>query len=134
SAVAKVIDDAVLFGKGEPATFPPNGVRGRPSAVTGPDAVAAIDAAMAKLEGDGIVPNGIASGAAIGTALRQEYRALMVIPDAAPQKKRSARDVATTPIGDPTAGDAIVGDWNYLVIGVRQDIRFDTSDSAVLTD
>jgi hypothetical protein len=42
--------------------------------------------------------------------------------------------VALAAYWDATKGAAIVGGWNMLVIGVREDIRFETSDSAVLTD
>ena len=42
--------------------------------------------------------------------------------------------VAVTPAWNATVGDAIVGDWQCLVIGVREDIRYDMSDSAILTD
>ena len=133
--MARVIDDAVLFGNGEPASFPPNGVAGAAGApVTGADALAAIDAAMAAIEASGLVPNGIAAGATIGTALRQEYRAIAVPPDTAPAHTLYGLPVETTPIWDETKGDAIVGDWTKLVIGIRQDIRFDTSDSAILQD
>src|SRR5262245_17851223 len=133
SAVARVFDDAVLFGNGEPATFPPNGVSGG-TVITGADALEAIDKGMAAIEAQGLVPNGIASGSQIGTALRQEYRSLMVPPDTAPAHTLYGRQVSTTPIWDDTKGDAIVGDWSKLIIGVRQDIRFDTSDSAILQD
>jgi hypothetical protein len=136
SAMAKVIDDAILFGNGEPATFPPNGTSGAagPEVSVPGDALAAIDQAMALLEGVGIVPNGIAAGPAIGTALRQEYRTIAVPPDTAPSTTLYGLAVSTTPIWDTTKGDAIVGDWTKLIIGLRQDIRFETSDSAILQD
>jgi len=133
SAMAQVIDAALLFGNGEPATFPPNGVSGG-TIITGADALEAIDKGMAAIEATGLVPNGIASGPQIGTALRQEYRALMVTPEAPPAKTLYGLQVSTTPVWDDTKGDAIVGDWSKLIIGLRQDIRFETSDSAILQD
>jgi len=135
SAMAKVIDEALLFGNGEPASFPADGVAGATIDVTSTgDALAGIDEAMANLEGFGVVPDGIAAGPAIGTALRQLYRDLMVTPDAAPANQLYGLTVERGATWDPADGDAIVGDWNYLVIGIRQDIRFDLSDSAVLQD
>ena len=132
--MARVIDLAVLFGTGEPASFPPNGVFGAGPPVTGADALAAIDTAMAAIEAGGLTPTGIASGPAIGTAIRQEYRSIAVPPDTAPASTLYGLPVETTPVWDETKGDAIVGDWTKLVIGIRQDIRFDTSDSAILQD
>jgi len=136
SAMAHVIDDALLFGNGEPASFPPNGASGAsgPEITGAADALSGIDAAMALLEAEGLVPNGIAAGPAIGTAIRQEYRSIAVPPDTAPSTTLYGLPVETTPIWDSTKGDAIVGDWTKLVIGIRQDIRFETSDSAILQD
>jgi hypothetical protein len=133
SSMAQVIDDALLFGNGEPATFPPNGVSGG-AIVTGTDALDAIDKGMAQIEGQGLIPNGIASSTAIGTALRQAYRELMVTPETQPQATLYGLDVEVAPTWDDTKGDAIVGDWTKLIIGLRQDIRFDMSDSAILQD
>lgn len=139
SAIARVIDDAVLFGNGEPATFPPSGVSAG-TVVTGADAIAAIDAGLTALEADGQQATGIASRPAIGSALRKEYRAIAVPPDVVPTKTLYGIPVMTTPMwpaaaaGAVAPGDAIVGDWTKLVIGIRQDIRFDTSDSAILQD
>jgi hypothetical protein len=136
SAMAAVIDDALLFGNGEPASFPPDGVSGTTIDVTdaGNDALAAIDDGLALLEQRHVEPDGIAAGPAIGTALRKVYRDLMVTPESAPQQTLYGLDVSKAATWDSADGDAIVGDWNYLVIGIRQDIRFDLSDSAILQD
>jgi hypothetical protein len=136
SAIARVLDDAVLFGNGEPASFPPTGVAGTPPpdhSLPG-DAPGAISLGMAAIEATGLIPNGIASGANIGVALRSKYDQLMVTPDAAPAGTIYGLPVATTPVWDSAAGDAIVGDWTKLIVGVRQDIRFDTSEDAILQD
>jgi Phage capsid family len=139
TAIAKVVDQALLFGTGEPATFPPNGVSGG-AVVTGTDAMEAIDNGMAAIEATGLIPNGIASGTAIGSALRKEYRSLAMPPDVVPAMTLYGLPVATTPIWPASAtgavapGDAVVGDWTKLIIGIRQDIRFDTSDTAILQD
>ena len=42
--------------------------------------------------------------------------------------------VAVTSPWDSTKGDAIVGDWSHLVIGVREDINFDLSNDGVLAN
>ncbi|HET6616490.1 MAG TPA: hypothetical protein VFH69_01630 [Gemmatimonadota bacterium] len=98
----------------------------------GTDALEAIDNGLAAVEVQGLIPNGVASGPAIGTALRKEYRAIGAPPDTSPSGTIYGLEVAVTPIWNATVGDAIVGDWSKLVIGAREDIRFETSDSAVL--
>jgi hypothetical protein len=42
--------------------------------------------------------------------------------------------VAVTPVWNAAVGDAIVGDWSKLVIGIREDITFATTDTGVLQD
>lgn len=135
SAIAMVLDDAVLWGTGAPATFPTGGVSaaaGTP--VTGADALEAIDAAMSAIEASGLLPDGIASGTAIGSALRAEYRAQGALPSTVPERTIYGLPVEVTPAWDAAEGDALVGDWSKLVIGIRQDIRFDLSDTAILQD
>jgi hypothetical protein len=136
SSMAEVIDDAVLFGNGEPASFPADGVAGTPPPDVGSpdDPLGALSGAMALLEADGLTPDGIAAGPAIGVALRKVYQDLMVTPESAPANQIYGLPVEQGATWDATDGDAIVGDWNYLVIGIRQDIRFDLSDSAILQD
>jgi HK97 family phage major capsid protein len=133
-AIARVLDAAVLFGTGAPASFPTGGVAAAAADVTGTDALEAISNGMAAIEAQGLVPNGIASSPAIGSALRAEYRSIAVPPDSAPANQLYGLPVETTPEWDNSKGDALVGDWTKLIIAVRQDIRFDTSDSAILQD
>ena len=135
TSLAIVLDRAILFGDGEPPNYPPNGVAGPPPApLTGADALAAIDAGLAAVEESGLVPNGIASSPKINSALRQEFRTIAVPPTEAPPSGIYGLPVATTPAWDSTKGDAIVGDWTRLAIGVREDISFRTTDTGVLQD
>lgn len=135
SAIARVLDDAVLFGNGAPAEFPAGGVAAAAgAAVTGADPLAAISAAMGAVENSGLVPNGIASGSTIGAALRDEYRAVGALPGEAPTPTIYGLPVEVTPIWDATDGDALVGDWTKLLIGIREDVTYDTSEEAVLQD
>ena len=70
SAIAKVLDAAVLFGTGAPAGFPAGGIAGLAGAAqSGADAPAAIDKAAAIFEAANMTPTGIASSSKIGTAL-----------------------------------------------------------------
>lgn len=134
-AIAKALDEAVLFGTAAPPTYPAGGLAGvAGAAVTGADALEAIDAAMAAVEASGALPDGIASGSAIGTALRQYLRSTMAPADQAPGQSIYGLPVATTPIWDSAEGDALVGDWTYLLVGLREDVTFDRSEDAVIQD
>jgi HK97 family phage major capsid protein len=59
---------------------------------------------------------------------------LNVTPDQAPANTLYGWPVVVTPIWDSTKGDALVGDWTYLLVGVRQDITFDRSADAIIQD
>src|SRR4051794_25064212 len=87
-AVARVLDAAILWGTNAPAGFPVGGIAGAAgAAVTGADALEAIDKALTAIEGDGLVPNGIASSAAIGGALRAAYRSVAALPGESPAQQ-----------------------------------------------
>jgi HK97 family phage major capsid protein len=134
-AIAEAIDAAVLFGTAAPAAFPAGGIAGLAgAAATGADAIEAIDNAAASVEAGGATPNGIAASSLIGTALRQAYRAAQALPDQAPANQIYGWPVIRTPDWDSSKGDALVGDWNYLLVGVREDITFDMSEEAVIQD
>jgi hypothetical protein len=136
SAFAKRIDETLLFAVAPvPSSFPVGGVvAAAGAALTGTDALEAIDKGLAAVEAEGLVPNGIASGPSIGTALRQELRTIGSLPSASPASQVYGVDVAVTPIWDASVGDALIGDWSKLVVGVRQDIRFETSSDAIIQD
>jgi Phage capsid family len=133
-AISRVLDAAVLFGTNAPPEYPVDGVAGGVPPVAGTDALDEIDKGMAAVEASGLLPNGIASGTAIGSTLRQEYRAIGALPSEAPSPTIYGLPVATTPQWEPEEGDAIVGDWTKLLIGVREDITYDTSEEAVIQD
>jgi hypothetical protein len=136
AAFARRIDETLLFGVAPvPSSFPAGGIVAMAgTAVTGADALEALDKGLAAVEGEGLVPNGIASGASIGTALRQELRSIGSLPSQAPSASVYGVPVAIAAYWDATKGDAIVGDWTKLVIGIREDITFDLSQDAVITD
>jgi hypothetical protein len=130
NAVAYALDQAILFGVDAPASYPQGGVVAFADEVEHHDAIIAIGDAMGDLEGKGVLPDGIAAGASIGAALRAAYA--------------ENGDFATAPVqriwGLPVARslawqpppDAIVGGWNFLAIGIREDITYGRSTDGVL--
>jgi hypothetical protein len=117
------------------AAFPAGGIAGLAgAAATGADAITAIDAAAVAVETSGGVPNGIAASTKIGGALRAAYRTANALPDQAPASQIYGWPVTVVREWDSTKGDALVGDWNYLLVGVREDITFDMSSEAILQD
>jgi HK97 family phage major capsid protein len=135
AALAEALDMAVFFGTGAPAAFPAGGIAGLAGAAqTGADAPAAIDAAAAVLEGGGVTPSGIVASPAIGTALRKEYRAQGALPGEAPAQVLYGWQVSQLADWDATKGDALVGDFSYLLVGVVEDITFELSTEAIIQD
>ena len=132
AAIARALDAAVLFGTDAPPGFPPNGIV--TAAVSGPNALAALDAALGVVEASGVQPTGIVSGPAIGSALRGAYLEAGALPSERPSESVFGIPARVSPIWDSSRGDAIVGAFEYLVIGVRQDITVETSRDGVLTD
>jgi hypothetical protein len=133
-AISRVLDAAALFGTNAPPEWPTDGVVGPEAPVAGTDALDAIDKGMAAVEAAGLLPDGIVSGTAIGGALRAEYRTIGALPSEAPTPAIYGLPVVTTPVWEADEGDAVVGDWDNLLVGVRDDITYDTSEDAVLQD
>ena len=135
-SVAKVLDQAVLFGTGAPASYPAGGIAGLAGAAqTGTTAEEAIDKALAAVEAQGVRPSGIASGLSILSALRQSQMASGLGPASAEAASiLFGLPVETTAYWDTTKGDALVGDWAQLVIGIREDITHELNTDGVLVD
>ena len=133
-ALAKVLDAAVLWGTGAPASYPVGGV----AAVAGPvvtggvDALTNLDTALGEIEASGVEPTGIASSLAILGVLRAAYRATQALPGVVPDRTLYGLPVAATPNWPATGGDAIVGDWSKLLVGIRSDLRYELSTDGVL--
>jgi HK97 family phage major capsid protein len=133
AAIGRALDAAVLFGVEAPASYPAGGiVSGTP--VMGADALEALDGALAAVEGQGVLPDGIAAGVAINSALRQAYIAAAALPSEAVTPNVFGVPVRVTTGWDSSKGDALVGGFQFLQIGVRQDITVETSQEAVLLD
>lgn len=135
-ASAKKLDQAILFGADAPAEFPAGGLVALAGAAqTGTTAEEAIDLALGKVEAAGVRPSGIATGLAINSQLRKAQIASSmgpVVSEAAPMLFGLL--LQTTVHWIATAGDACVGDFGMLLIGIREDVGFDLSTDGVLVD
>lgn len=136
-AIAKKLDQAILFGADAPPEFPAGGLAALAGAAqTGTNAEGAIDKALSAVEAQGVRPSGIASGLAILSALR----ASQIAAGMGPVTQQAAGvlfglPVETTVYWDSTPGDAVVGDFaGCLLIGIREDVRYDLSTDGVLVD
>jgi Phage capsid family len=134
AAVARTLDAAVLFGTDAPTGFPAGGVHGTTTPLTGPDALQAIDAGMSAVEAHGLVPDGVASSSRIGGALRQAYREVAAMPSETPAPQVYGLPISIATNWPADKGDAIVGAWQYLIVGIREDINFTVSREGVLLD
>jgi hypothetical protein len=139
-AIAKAFDAAALFGTGAPASFPTGGLTAAANAdaVAGAaDAAAAIDLAFGNIEGKGLEVDGILGGPGLNGVMRRASSSLVGAWEAPPTAFWGV-DFATTTEFTAGAGPAfrlaLVGDWQYVVVGIREDIRFDLSTEGVLTD
>jgi Phage capsid family len=83
-AIGARFDQAALWGDRAPASYPTGGLVGMAGSATGPDALTAISNAMGELEGEGIIPDGIAGGPSIGAALRAAYIEAGALPGESP--------------------------------------------------
>lgn len=134
TAVAHAIDQAIIFGQDAPASYPTGGILGFADQVTGADALSAVDAAMTDMEGKGVVPDGIAAGAKIGSALRQAYREANALPGERPAQVLYGVPVRQSLVFQGADVDAVIGGWQYLAIGIREDVTFGRSTDGVLLD
>ncbi len=123
----------MLFGRNAPATFPPGGVAGAAAPLTGSDALDAIDKGMSAVEASGLTPNGVAADSTIGGALRAAYREVRALPSETPEPTVYGLPVRVVSPWDGS-GDALVGDWSCLLVGIREDIAYTESRDATLLD
>jgi len=143
-AIARALDDAVLFGIGAPASFPAGGVIGRAIAVNaGTDALDTVNKCMAQVEGQSLD----VTGHAASRTTRQLFRGLRATTGELVLGTTQVDDYQMQSVyGSPisfvpwhyTTGanpaTFITGNWKYLVIGVRSDIRFEINPSGVIAD
>jgi HK97 family phage major capsid protein len=139
-AFAVALDDAVFFGEDAPPSFPVGGVAAAATNVPGgSDHVDTLNDAMSAVEMGGLPVTGFAADIAVRGALRNmrdSDGALICGCEQAGQYERTSLfglPIAYTQFTQPQP-DTFVGDWKYLFIGVRQDIRYEFSTDATIVD
>jgi HK97 family phage major capsid protein len=136
ASFVSVFEQAALYGTNAPAEWPTGGLTAAAQAdpASGADALAAIDAAMSLLEGNGITPDGILGGAALRAALRAQTVVTLQPFTEAPASIYGV-PIRFSAHWDDSVGIALVGGWQAGVItGVRQDLTFTISEEGVITD
>jgi len=145
----QLIDLAVLFGSGAPSSFPASGVAGHAIAagnhvVSGTSAIDVaedINNVMAKVENEGFSVESFAARSGLKAQLRG-LRSSQNVPIFQPNL---TADAPATLFGEPilysrnagwvnATADLIAGDWDYSVIGIRQDMNIKVLTEATFTD
>jgi HK97 family phage major capsid protein len=142
-SIALALDSAVLFGTNAPATFPAGGVNAAATAIAaGIDAVDTVNKAMGAVESQGLEIDGHAADLVVRQALRgvraNTGELLLGTVQAGDAQIPSMYGVpiaySSFPLVGGTNADFFTGDWDQLIIGVRQDIRYAMDPSAVIAD
>jgi hypothetical protein len=132
AAIAKVLDAAILHDVDRPNGYPEL-LEGEP--IEGADPLDAIDRGLSTIEASGIQATAIVASPEIGGALRRAYKEAAALPSEQPTAAAWGAPIRVTPSWPANADfNAIIGNWSYLVLGVREDISFEKTDSGVLTD
>jgi HK97 family phage major capsid protein len=147
-AVAKAVDDAIISGVGAPASFPVGGIlaMGNPpvqaeDSPDQPDLVQAISLAMGRIEATGLDVTGFAGRTTVRGAFRNlrsstgEWLVWQPGSGSGPGSLYGSPLVFSKIGFTPAASaDLIVGAWDLMVLGLREDMRFDLSEHGVLTN
>jgi HK97 family phage major capsid protein len=139
-AIAAALDDAVIFGTDAPASFPTGGLAAMALAASaGTDVADTLNNAFMAVENSGLSITGSAADIAVRGALRNARDsdgAMLCGCDWIDGRERTSLfgyPIAYVPLSE-TAPDFITGAWRYAILGVRQDIRYDLSNQAVVAD
>jgi HK97 family phage major capsid protein len=141
-AIGLALDDAVIFGTGAPPSYPTGGIVSNTFSqvvANGVDAVDAINQGMSLVEAQGLGVTGHAADLTVKGRLRgvrDDMGALLLSETQVEQTTRPAiYGVPASYASWPRiTTDLITGAWNYLMIGVRQDIRYTMDPNAVIAD
>jgi HK97 family phage major capsid protein len=141
-AIGIAIDEAILFGHNNPVTFPPGGALDPAfcqNVPAGYDAADSVNQAMSAVEAQGMLATGHCADLTVKGRLRGQRDAVGALLLGYDQI--NGQDVQTL-WGAPitytpfltSSPNLITGDWDAMVVGVRQDIRYLMDPSAVLAD
>ncbi len=152
NAIARVLDAAVLFGTNAPTTWVNEGnlvgdaVTAGNVVARGTNAAAAgglhgdLSDLVGTLEADGYVPNGAIGNVTLRARLRQVRGTdgqTLDLPADIPTPTYALPGlwpVQGTAAGSPGVAELLVGDWNQLVVGLRQDMTYKLISEGVITD
>lgn len=138
-AIYKKVDEAIITGKGKPATFREGLIPtilnvGNNIAYDSSDtAFVRISKAMGKVEEDGYDVSGILGGVSLKRAFREGLRDTTGQPLANSEVTELPRTYARNGAWDNTV-EFITGDFKQAVYSIREDIEFKLFDSGVVTD
>lgn len=150
-SVAYSIDAAILFGDNAPPSFYADGIVGEaltsgrtahvPGGTPAIDLAEAVNQAMADVENDGINPTAHAADVSIKSklrGLRDANGSPLFQPNLGADMYATLHalriEFSASGAFDTAIADLITGDWTKLIVGVRQDIRVETSTDGVIAD
>lgn len=150
-AIAIKLDMAVFFGTGAPASFPVGGAVGRaiaaghevPAATPTPDPIDSFSDAMGQVEDDGYSVDQAWAARSLGFALRtlRDNTGRPLLYDSVSTGPASSFTVLGVPLAlvgngawDNATAAALVGDSQYGIILVRQDVTLKWLDQATIGD
>ena len=141
SAIARGIDAAIFGGVGAPSSFPTGGIIGGLTPATGTDVVDTINNAMGDVEASGLPVTGHAAAIPVRAALRgvRTNTGEFLLGDTQFGGQAGA-NIFGLPVSWHTGRELapginfVTGHWPSLIVGVRQDIRYETSSDGVIAD
>jgi HK97 family phage major capsid protein len=131
-----VFENAALYGTNAPSDWPTGGLTAaaHADAISGADALDALDKAMSHLEAAGITPSGILGGPALRAALRAQSVAVLQPFTEAPASIYGV-PIAFSTNWDDTKGIALVGGFDPgVIVGIREDLTWTISEEGVISD
>jgi HK97 family phage major capsid protein len=142
-AIAVALDNAVIWGTGAPASYPAGGLVAPAFSnivAAGTDPLDSVNLAMASVEAQGVPVTGHAADLAIKASLRgvRDAGGALLLGPAQVDNAAMSSIYGVPVIFNLTAPDAtkdfITGDWDALLVGVRQDISYDLSTEGIIAD
>lgn len=146
-AIGRKVDEAGLFGVDKPGSWPtaviPGAIAANNVVVEGSgDDLAQEVAELGQLVAeDGFAVNGFASAPGLNwrlVGLRNNQGSPIYVPSLAAGTPSTLYGYGLNEVmngaWDPSEATLLGADWRKFVVGVRQDITFNISDSAVITD